>query len=77
MLSWFIPNIQKGIMEVLTYHETLRCQAEFVQNTIAISIEGIGGLKVEINHQGTFASLADFVKQLKSDAGNCSLVVLN
>jgi hypothetical protein len=65
----FIPNIQKGIMEVLTFHKTLRCQAEFAGNMIAISIEGIGGLKVEINNQGSFASLADIVKKLKSDAG--------
>jgi hypothetical protein len=65
----FIPNIQKDIMEVSTYCETLRCQTEFAQITIAISIEGIGGLEVEINHQGTLASLADLVKKLKSDAG--------
>jgi hypothetical protein len=65
----FILNIQKGVMEVSTYCETLHCQTEFVQSTIAISIEGIGGLKVEINQQGTLASLADLVKRLNNDSG--------
>jgi hypothetical protein len=65
----FIPNIQKGVMEVSTFRETLRCQTEFAGNTIAISIEGIGGLEVEINHNGSLALLADIVKKLKSDEG--------
>jgi hypothetical protein len=69
MLIDFIPNIQKGVMEVLTFCETLRRQTEFAGNTIAISIEGIGGLEVKINHNGSLASLADIVKKLKSDEG--------
>jgi len=69
MLIDFIPNIQKGVMEVSTFRETLRRQTEFTRNTIAISIEGIGGLEVEINYNGSLASLADIVKKLKSDEG--------
>jgi hypothetical protein len=69
MLIDFIPNIQNGVMEVLTFCETLHRQTEFAGNTIAISIEGIGGLEVEINHNGSLASLADIVKKLKSDKG--------
>jgi hypothetical protein len=69
MLIDFIPNIQKGVMEVSTFRETLHRQTEFARNTIAISIEGIGGLEVEINHNGSLASLADIVKKLKSDKG--------
>jgi hypothetical protein len=67
MLIDFIPNIQKGVMEVSTFCKTLRRQTEFAGNTIPISIEGIGGLEVEINHNGSLASLADIVKKLKSD----------
>jgi hypothetical protein len=69
MLIDFIPNIQKGVMEVSTFCETLRCQTEFAGKTIAISIERIGGLEVEINHNGSLALLADIVKKLKSDKG--------
>jgi hypothetical protein len=69
MLIDFIPNIQKGVMEVLTFCETLRRQTEFAGNTIAILIEGIGGLEVKINHNGSLASLADIVKKLKSNEG--------
>jgi hypothetical protein len=69
MLIDFIPNIQKGVMEVSTFRETLHRQTEFAQNMIAISIEGIGGLEVEINHNGSLALLADIVKKLKSDEG--------
>jgi hypothetical protein len=69
MLIDFIPNIQKGVMEVSTFRETLRRQTEFAGNTIAISIEGIGGLEVEVNHNGSLALLADIVKKLKSDKG--------
>jgi hypothetical protein len=47
----------------------LRCQTKFAGNTIAILIEGIGGLEVKINHNGSLASLADIVKKLKSDEG--------
>jgi hypothetical protein len=39
------------------------------QNTIAISIDGIGGLEVEVMHQGTSTSLAQLIKKLKSDKG--------
>jgi hypothetical protein len=69
MLIDFIPNIQKGVMEVSTFHETLCRQSEFAGNTITISIEGIGGLEVKINHNGSLASLADIVKKLKSNEG--------
>jgi hypothetical protein len=69
MLIDFIPNIQKGVMEVLTFRETLHRQSEFAGNMITISIEGIGGLEVKINHNGSLASLADIVKKLKSDKG--------
>jgi hypothetical protein len=69
MLIDFIPNIQKGVMEVSTFHETLCRQTEFAGNTITISIEGIGGLEVKINHNGSLASLADIVKKLKSNEG--------
>ncbi len=56
MLIDFIQNIQKGIMEVSTFCKTLRHQTEFAGNTITISIKGIRGLEVEINHQGSLAS---------------------
>jgi hypothetical protein len=69
MLIDFIPNIQKGVMEVSTFCKTLRCQTKFAGNTIAILIERIGGLEVKINHNGSLASLADIVKKLKSDEG--------
>jgi hypothetical protein len=69
MMINFIPNIQKGVMDVPTFRETLRRQTEFAGNTIAISVEGIGGLEFEINHQGSLVSLADLVKKLKSDEG--------
>jgi hypothetical protein len=69
MMINFIPNIQKGVMDVPTFRETLRRQMEFAGNTIAISIEGIGGLEFEINRQGSLVSLADLVKKLKSDEG--------
>jgi hypothetical protein len=69
MLIDFIPNIQKGVMEVLTFCETLHRQTEFAGNMIAISIEGIGGLEVKINHNRSLALLADIVKKLKSDKG--------
>jgi hypothetical protein len=69
MLIDFIPNIQKGVMEVSTFRETLRRQTEVAGNMIAISIEGIGGLEVKINHNGSLALLADIVKKLKSDEG--------
>jgi hypothetical protein len=69
MLIDFIPNIQKGVMEVSTFCKTLHRQTEFAGNTIAILIEGIGGLEVKINHNGSLASLADIVKKLKSDEG--------
>lgn len=65
----FIPNIQKGVMEVPVFRETLRRQTEFARNTIAISVEGIGGLEVEVNRQGSLVSLADIVKNLKGDSG--------
>jgi hypothetical protein len=69
MMIDFIPNIQKGVMDVPTFRETLRRQTEFAGNTIAISVEGIGGLEFEINRQGSLVSLADLVKKLKSDEG--------
>jgi hypothetical protein len=69
MLIDFIPNIKKGVMEVSTFCETLRRQTEFAGNTIAILIEGVGGLEVKINHNRSLASLADIVKNLKSDKG--------
>jgi hypothetical protein len=69
MMIDFIPNIQKGVMDVPTFRETLRHQTEFAGNTIAISVEGIGGLEFEINRQGSLVSLADLVKKLKSDEG--------
>jgi hypothetical protein len=56
-------------MEVLTFRKTLRRQTEFAGNTIAISIEGIRGLEVKIDHNGSLALLADIVKKLKSDEG--------
>ncbi len=69
MLIDFIPNIQKGVMEVLTFCETLHRQTKFAGNMIAISIEGIGGLEVKINHNGSLALLTDIVKTIKSDEG--------
>jgi hypothetical protein len=69
MMINFILNIQKGVMDVLTFRETLHHQTEFAGNTIAISVEGIGGLEFEINWQGSLVSLADLVKKLKSDEG--------
>jgi hypothetical protein len=56
-------------MEVSTFHKTLCHQTEFAQGTIVISVEGIGGLEFEINHQGSLVSLSNLVKKLKSDAG--------
>jgi hypothetical protein len=69
MMIDFIPNIQKGVMDVPTFCETLCRQTEFAGNRIAISVKGIGGLVFEINHQGSLVSLADLVKKLKSDKG--------
>jgi hypothetical protein len=34
---------------------------------IAISVKGISGLEVEVNHLGSLISLSDLVKNLKSD----------
>jgi hypothetical protein len=65
----FIPMIKKGVMEVSTFRECLRCQTEFAKNTIAISVAGIGGLEVEIMRQGMSNSLAQIVKKLKGDDG--------
>jgi hypothetical protein len=65
----FIPMIKKGVMEVSTFRECLRCQTEFAKSTIAISVDGIGGLEVEVMRQGTSTSLAQLVKKLKSDKG--------
>jgi hypothetical protein len=56
-------------MEVSTFCKTLHHQTEFAGNTITISIKEFWGLEVEINHQGSLASLADIVKKLKSNAG--------
>jgi hypothetical protein len=69
MMINFIPNIQKGVMDVPTFRETLLRQTEFAGNMIAISVEGIGGLEFEINRQGSLVSLADLVKKFKSDEG--------
>jgi hypothetical protein len=44
-------------------------QMEFAGNMIAISVECIGGLEFEINHQGSLVSLVDLVKKLKSGEG--------
>jgi hypothetical protein len=65
----FIPNIQKGVMEVPVFHETLHRQTEFACNTIAISVEGIRGLEVEVNHLGSLVLLSDLVKNLNSNGG--------
>jgi hypothetical protein len=65
----FIPMIKKGIMEVSTFRECLCHQTEFAMNTIAISVDGIGGLEVEIMRQGMSNSLAQIVKKLKGDDG--------
>jgi hypothetical protein len=72
----FIPMIKKGVMEVSTFRKCLHCQTEFTKNTIAISVDGIGGLKVEIMHQGMSNSLAQIVKKFKVNAKH-SLVALN
>jgi hypothetical protein len=61
----FIPMIKKGIM--VTFRECLRRQTEFAKNTIAISVDGIRGLEVEIMRQGMSNSLAQIVKKLKGD----------
>jgi hypothetical protein len=74
----FIPTIKKGVMEVSTFHECLHHQTEFAKNTIAISVDGIGGLEVEIMRQGMSNSLAPFVKKkLKAMMAKHSLVALN
>jgi hypothetical protein len=66
----FIPMIKKGVMEVSTFRECLRRQTEFAKSTtIAISVDGIGGLEVEVMRQGMSTSLAQLVKKLKSDKG--------
>jgi hypothetical protein len=65
----FVPMIKKGIMEVSTFCECLRHQTEFAKNTIAISVDRIGGLEVEIMHQGMSNSLAQIVKKLKGNDG--------
>jgi hypothetical protein len=65
----FIPMIKKGVMEVSTFRECLRRQTEFAKSTIAISINGIGGLEVEVMCQSTSTSLAQLVKKLKSNKG--------
>jgi hypothetical protein len=65
----FIPMIKKGVMEVSTFQECLHHQTEFAKSTIAISVDGIGGLEVEVMRQGISTSLAQLVKKLKSDKG--------
>jgi hypothetical protein len=77
MMIEFIWNIQKGVMDVSTFCETLRRQTEFAGNTIAISVEGIGGLDFEINCKGSLVSLADLVKKLKVTKEQPSLVELS
>jgi hypothetical protein len=47
----------------------LRRQTEFAKNTIAISVDGIGGLEVKIMRQGMSNSLAQIVKKLKGNDG--------
>jgi hypothetical protein len=65
----FIPMIKKGVMEVSTFRECLHRQTKFAKSTIAISVNGIGGLEVEVMHQGMSTALAQLVKKLKSDKG--------
>jgi hypothetical protein len=55
----------------------LHHQTEFAKNTIAISVDGIGGLEVEIMRQGMSNSFAPFVKKLKAMMAKHSLVALN
>jgi hypothetical protein len=69
MMIDFIPNIQKGVMDIPTFCKTLCHQTKFAGNMIAISVKGIVGLELEINHQGSLVSLANLVKKLKSDEG--------
>jgi hypothetical protein len=65
MMINFILNIQKGVMDVSTFHETLCHQMEFAGKMITISVKGIGGLEFEINRQGSLVCLANLVKKLK------------
>jgi hypothetical protein len=65
----FIPNIKHGVMKIDTFCKTLRLQHEFAMKTLAISVEGIGGLEVEIDQRGTKITLANMITKLTDDDG--------
>jgi hypothetical protein len=62
----FIPNIK---LKIDTFRKTLRLQHEFATKTLAISVEGIGGLEVEIDQRGTKITLANMITKLTDDDG--------
>jgi hypothetical protein len=65
----FIPNIKHGVMKIDTFRETLRLQHEFATKTLAISVEGIGGLEVELDQRRTKITLANMIMKLTDDDG--------
>jgi hypothetical protein len=67
VLIEFIPSIQRGIIDVPTYHECLRRHRKFAENTITVSVVGIGGLGIVIKCMGMNVSLAKMIKQLQDN----------
>ena len=66
----FIPYPKKGLMAVEIFCSAIHQQYEFNNNTIAISIVGIRGLKVEVTCHGNKKTLVDLVHSLRDEKGN-------
>lgn len=63
----FISSIQRGVMDVPTFRECLRRHREFAENTVAVSVVGIGGLDVVIKRMGKNITLNKMIKQLQDN----------
>ena len=66
----FIPYPKKSLMAVEVFHSAIHQQYEFNNNMIAISVIGIGGLKVEVTRHGNKKTLIDLVHDLRDKKGN-------
>jgi hypothetical protein len=55
------------MIDVPTFCECLHCHHEFAENTLGVTIIGIGCLKVGITHMGTNVTLAKMIKQLQDN----------
>ena len=73
----FIPYIKKGIMSCETFHAALAQQHEFNNNTIDISVVGIGRLKVEVNCNNNMVSHVKMISGLKDVNGGAVFNRLN